>query len=509
MVNGNIITLEPGLGRAELVAVSKRRILYVGGREDLDILKDRNTRIIDCHGKTVLPGFNDAHCHFFAFAESLIGCTFMPHEVHSISDIQKKIREFSKGLPAGTWIKARAYDGFYLREKRHPTRWDLDRATSAHPVKLTHRSGNAHVLNSLAMGIVGISNETPEPPGAIIERELSRGEPNGILYGMGQYLSKVVPSYNTLDCNIGVKEAGKRLLSFGVTSIQDASPQNDMNRWQLLQHWKKTGDLKCKVKMMLGYEAFESCRERDFFHKRKRDELDVFTVKIILNETTGRLYPAQSELNEMVLRIHKTGLQVSIHAIEEPAIKAACTAIAYALEGFPRTDHRHRIEHCSVCPPYLSKRLASLGIMVCTQPSFIYYSGDRYVCTVPDSQLRHIYPIASLMKNGIHVISGSDCPVVSPDPLLGIYAAISRMSKTKEEILPEEGIHPLDALRMYTENGAKANFEERIKGTIAPGKRADLVVLSADPTSIPVEEMKDVRVKMAMVDGEIVWEDFQ
>jgi predicted amidohydrolase YtcJ len=507
LVNGNIITLEAGLGRAELVAVREDRILHVGGREDLDNLKDRNTRIIDCHGKTVLPGFNDAHCHFFAFAESLIGCSFMPQEVHSISDIQKKIQRFSKGLPPGTWIKARAYDGFYLREKRHPTRWDLDRATSIHPVKLTHSSGNAHVLNSLAMVTVGISNETPEPPGAIIERELSTGEPNGILYGMGPYLSKVVPSFNTLDYNTGVKEAGKKLLCFGVTSIQDASSQNDMNRWQLLKHWKNTGDLKCKVKMMLGYEAFESYQKRDFSHNRKRDQLDIRGVKIILNETTGRLYPAQSELNEMVLRIHKAGLQVAIHAIEEPAIEAACTAIAYALEGFSRKDHRHRIEHCSVCPPRLSKRLASLDIMVCTQPSFIYYSGDRYLRTVPDSKLRHIYPIASLMKSGILVIGGSDCPVVPPNPLPGIYAAVSRKSKTEEEILPKEGISPLEALRMYTEYGARANFEERIKGTLAPGKQADLVVLSADPTSIPTEEIKDIQIEMTIIDGEVVWED--
>ncbi len=504
LVKANIITLEPARPRASLVAIRNGKVLHVGDTSDLKEFRGSKSRVIDCHGKTVLPGFNDAHCHFFAFAESLTSCNFSPKELHSISDIQENIRKFAHVLPPGKWIKTRAYDEFYLKEKRHPTCWDLDKATSIHPVKLTHRSGNVHVLNSPAMAIVGISNETPEPPGAIIDRELSTGEPNGVLFGMGPYLSRIVPSMNIDDQNHWVKQADQQLLSLGITSIQDASSQNDINRWKLFQQWKTSGDLLCRVKMMLGFEAFKSYREIDFSHTLGKDQLGICGVKILLNKTTGRLHPSQSELNEMVLEIHKSGFQVAIHAIEEPDVEAACSAIEYALRKSHRSDHRHRIEHCSVCPPHLAKRLASLGITVATQPSFIYYNGDRYLRTVSSRQFRHLYPVASLLKNGVEVLAGSDCPVVPPNPMIGIYSAVSRISETGENVLPEERIPPLEAMRMYTEYAARANFEETIKGTIIQGKLADLVVLSGDPTKVPAEEIKDIRVEMTILNGEVV-----
>lgn len=481
-------------------------MLHVGNRRDLEELRGSKTRVIDCHGKTILPGFNDAHCHFFAFAESLVCCNFRPKQVRSIFDIQENIRKFAQELPLGTWIKARAYDEFYLSEKRHPTCWDLDKATTAHPVKLAHRSGNAHVLNSPAMTIAGISNETTEPPGAIIDRELSTGKPNGILFGMGPYLSKIVPSICVDGQNPWIKQAGRQLLSLGITSIQDASSQNDINRWRSFQQCKTLGDLKCRVKMMLGFEAFKSNLQKDFFHTLGSDQLSISCVKILLNETTGRLHPPQMELNEMVSEIHRSGLQVAIHAIEETTIEAACNAIEYALLKSSPSDHRHRIEHCSACPPHLSKRLASLGITVATQPSFIYYNGDRYLRTVPSRQLGYLYPVATLMKNGVKVFGGSDCPVAPPDPMIGIYSAVSRKSETGETVLHKERIRPLEALRMYTEYPARANFEEMVKGTIAPGKLADLVVLDGDPTKVSAEEIKDIKVEMTILNGEVVWD---
>jgi len=488
------------------VAIRGGKVFHVGEGSDLKEIKGRKSRVIDCRGKTVLPGFNDTHCHFFAFAESLLCCNFSPKQVRSISDMQEYIRKFTKEVPFGTWIKARAYDEFYLNEKRHPTRWDLDKATISHPVKLAHRSGNVHVLNSLGMRIAGISNETPEPPGAIIDRELSTGEPNGILFGMGSYLSKIIPTLNFLDQNQGVKGAGLQLISLGITSIQDASSENDLFRWGLLRRWKTRGDLRCRVNMMLGFEAFRSYRQRDFSHTLGSDQLGISGVKILLTETTGRLHPPQSELNDMVLKVHRSGLQVALHAIEETTVESACDAIEYALQVYPRSDHRHRIEHCSVCPPNLQKRLASLGITVATQPSFIYYNGDRYLRTVPDRQMKHLYPVATLMKNGIHVCGGSDFPVVPPNPMIGIYSAISRMSETGETVLPEEGVTPLEALRMYTEYAARAGFEETLKGSITPGKLADLVVLNGDTTKVPMEEIKDIDVEMTIIDGEVVWD---
>jgi predicted amidohydrolase YtcJ len=257
--------------------------------------------------------------------------------------------------------------------------------------------------------------------------------------------------------------------------------------------------------MMLGLEGLEEARWQGFSSQVGENQLRLGGVKIILDKTTGQLHPTQAELNEMVLKSHRLGMQVALHAIEERDVGSACTSIAYALEKLPRSDHRHRIEHCSVCTHTLAERLASLGIMVVTQPPFIYFNGDRYLSTVPGHQLKHLYPIGTLMKNGVQVAGSSDSPTTSPDPLLGVYAAVTRMTRSGQVILPEERISPLEALGMYAHHGARASFEEMTKGSITPGKLADLVVLSGDPTRVAPEEIKDIEVEMTIINGEVVW----
>ena len=507
LFNANVMTMDSSCPTAQLIAIQDNRIIAVGGDDALREFQKRNTKTIDCKGKTVLPGFIDAHCHLHALAESYVTLNLEPHHnVRSISDIQAKIRASSQQLPSGTWIRGRGYNEFYLAEKRHPNRWDLDQVTSAHPIKLTHRTGHAHVLNSIALQIVGISNETPDPPDGLIDRDIKTGEPTGVLYRMGDFLSKRIPPLENHQLDHGMRIASDELLSMGITSIQDASSHNGIEQWKMFCRWKEKGLLKPKVVMMLGTESFSSYWKEDFETQTDKSQLRLGGVKIILDETTGHLRPAQAELNEMVFRIHQADLQACLHAVEESAVEAACSAIEYALKKLPKSDHRHRIEHCSVCPPSLAKRLASLGIMVVTQPSFIYYSGDRYLQTVPAEDLKHLYPISTLLKKGVKVAASSDCPIAPANPMVGIYAASSRMTETGEAVLSEEKITPEEALRMYGENAARATFDEDVKGSISPGKLADLVVLDGDPIKAPINELKDIKVEMTILDGEIVWE---
>lgn len=507
LLNANIITLDPLNPRAQLVAIGNGKILGIGHNEDLVNLKSGEPEIIDCKGKTIVPGFIDAHMHLTSFAESLVTLSLEPrNNIRSIADVQTRISQLSEKQPPGTWIRCGGYNEFHLAEKRHPNRWDLDRASSLHPIKLTHRTAHAHVLNSLALTLAGISKETPDPEGGIIDRDLKTGEPSGLLYAMGDYLAKVIPPLNEHELTRGIEMASGELISLGITSVQDASARNDRERWERFERWKSQGRLVPRVSMLLGVKGFVDYRRSDFTPKRDKTDLRIDGIKIILDETTGRLNPTQGELNDLVLAIHRLGLQAVTHAIEETAIEAACTAVEYALRRSPRRDHRHRIEHCSVCPPPLAKRVASLGAIVVTQPSFIYYSGNRYLKTVPNLQLKHLYPVRTLIENGVHVAGSSDCPVVPPNPLIGIYSAISRMSETGKTISKREGITPLDALRLYTEYAARATFEGKTKGSITPGKLADLVVLSADPTAAPADEVKDIRVEMTVLNGKVVWD---
>jgi predicted amidohydrolase YtcJ len=505
LVNANVITMDPAFPKARLVRITSGRIADLSADDTWGRSKNSRATIINCRGKTVVPGFIDAHCHLVSYGDSFVTLDVGPQSVSSISDIQNMIKEAAHGLPPGTWVKGRGYNEFYLAEKRHPTRWDLDAASPVHPVRITHRSGHAHLLNSLALQLVGISDETGDPPGGLIERDVSTGEPTGLLYGMGETFTRFVPPTEGGQADHGILLAGQALSALGITSVHDVSSRNDPGRLDLFRNWRKQGLLSQRVTMALGWEAFRKHPKGDTAF-RSDDFVRTEGVKIMIDEITGQLNPSQPELNEMVLRLHQSGFQAALHAIEDGAITAACIAIEYALKASPRAGHRHRIEHCSVCPPALAKRLASSGIMVVTQPAFVYYNGERYLRTVPSKDLGRLYPVATLMRHGVRVAGSSDFPIVPPNPLIGIYGAVSRRSETGEHILPEERITPLGALSLFTVNAAYATRTETTRGSIRPGKLADLAILSGDPASLPEEAIKDIQVDMTIINGQVVWE---
>ena len=214
LFNANVITMNPSFPKAEFIAIQDGKIQNVAGGGDFKDLRNSKTKAIDCHSKTVLPGFIDAHVHFHGFSERLTIIDLSPrNNVHSISDIRDKIGQISKALPSGTWIRGAGYDEFYLAEKRHPTRSDLDIATSTHPIKLTHRSGRAHVLNSMALRLLNLSKDTADPTDALIDRDIQTGEPTGLLYGMGDTLAKLILPIDHDQMEQGVKLANKQLSS--------------------------------------------------------------------------------------------------------------------------------------------------------------------------------------------------------------------------------------------------------------------------------------------------------
>lgn len=505
-VNANVITMDPAQPQAGLIAVRDGRIERVAKSEYLSQRPSRHTKIIDCQGRTILPGFIDAHCHVHAYAEKLMSVDLSPRAgVDSIDEIQQRIREYAGKVAPGTWIRGKGYSEFSLAEGRHPTRQDLDAAASAHPVKLTHRSGHAHVLNSLALKQTGIGANTGDPEGGLIDRDLETIEPTGILYGMGSYLAGRIPPLEDVEMRKGISLASEKLLSFGITSVQDASAYNNHGRWLQFEQWKAHGLFKPRLSMMLGLESFDS--PQNSFRSEVVDENHLRSggVKIIVHEVTGRLSPSREELNEHVLAIHRAGLQAIIHAIEGEAIDAACEAIAYALRTCPRTNHRHRIEHCSLCPSYLLDRISELDIAVVTQPPFIYYSGDRYVSTVPLETQEDLYPLGRMLRKGIMVGASSDFPIVDPDPLVGIYAAVTRLSEGGQIVAACEDVAIMDALKMYTVSAAAMNFEEDAKGSLRPGKAADFVILDADPRCVDAQSIKDIKVEMTVLGGEVVY----
>jgi predicted amidohydrolase YtcJ len=504
LFNAHVVAIDPATPKAEMIVVEGNRILFVGNNKDIGDWKQAGCEMIDCKGMTLIPGFIDAHCHLFAYAESLVSLKLSPDAlVFSISDMQRLIHEDCQNKPPGTLIRGKGYNEFYLLEKRHPSRWDLDTIAPLHPVKLTHRSGHAHVLNSLALREAGISAETGDPPGGLIERDLETGEPTGLLFGMGRYLTERMAFLKDSELERGMKLANDKILSCGITSIQDASPANDLARWNRLDSWIMNGVLKPRISMMVGFERYS---ESGLFRCNAcAENLKLGGVKIIADQITGSLHPDQKELNEMLDSINQAELQAAIHAIEEPVIEAACNAIEHALTLHPRQDHRHRIEHCSNCSPRLLRKLQKASVSIVTQPSFVYYSGDRYLATVAEEIRENLYPIGSMHRNGLRIGFSSDFPIVDPNPLVGIQAAVIRKSEGGADVSSRESIGLFDALSMYTMGAASANFEEGIKGSLTPGKLADIVALNENPFDKNPEDLTDIRAMMTIVGGRIVW----
>ncbi|HEY90693.1 MAG TPA: amidohydrolase [Dehalococcoidia bacterium] len=505
--NAEVITMDPEYPFANLVAVRDGRVRLVGDADRLNDVTGAGTNVIDCGGKTVLPGFTDAHCHVFSFIRKLLSLDLSPPAVTSITDIKAIIARKVKETPSGHWIQGTDYSDFHLEEKCHPTRWDLDEVAPDYPVVLSHRSLHACVLNSRALDLAGITRETPEPPGAMIERDITSGEPNGVLYEMlGHIREKVMPSWTDEELERGMILAGREYLSKGITSLQDATVVNDFRRWQKFRRFIDTGILKSRIYMMVGAEGVAQFREAGLGFGDGDDRLRLGAVKIVPSNIAGQMHPPQAELEQMVLDAQRDGFQVAVHAVRDSTVEAVIRAYERARNESPQTEMRHRIEHCAECPPHLLERLAGSGVVIASQPPFIYFSGDRYRAMVPQEQQQWLYRFRSFFDNGVVMAASSDSPIVPNNPLMGIYGAVTRQTDSGQHLLPHEAVSVHQALIAYTSNAAYASFEEDIKGTITAGKLADMVVLSDNPYTVAPEALKEVRVEMTISGGEVVWE---
>jgi predicted amidohydrolase YtcJ len=507
LLNARLITCDPTQPRASALAIGGGRILAVGSNAGIEQFRGRGVREIDCGQRSAVPGFIDAHCHFFALLRSFFSLDLSPPAVHSIRDIRNLLLRKARFTPPGRWIGGAGYNEFYLEEKRHLTRFDLDDVSLSHPVILYHRSMHACVLNTLAMQLTGISGDSGEPPGGTIERDLETGKPNGLFFNMAGYLQeRIKQPISTEEMAWAAGQANAQYLSLGITSLGEASVTNDFNQWLAYKKLKEDGLLKSRLQVFPGYSSLKEFRERGLVSGSGDDQLSAGPLKIVLNASGSGLVPPQDELNRILLEASRSGFSVAIHAIEQAAVESALTALEYARLEYPCPPLPQRIEHCSECPPPLQRRLAAVRAAVVSQPSFIYYSGERYLTQVEPRVRRWLYPFKSLLGLGITLAASSDSPVVFNNPLTGIYAAVTRRAESGDLLTPSQAVTAGQALEMYTLQAARASGRESTLGSLAPGKLADLAVLSADPLSVPPDEIRSIRVLMTLIGGEVVWE---
>lgn len=499
------------------VAIKGDKILAVGGREVIKDCQVAMTKVIDCQHGAILPGFNDAHCHIMAYAASLLYLDVSHHAVSSIEEIKSLVKSRAGKLPPGEWITGSGYDEFKLREKRHPLRLDLDEAAPDHPVRLIHRTGYACVLNSLALRLMNITVNTVELEDGYIDRD-QYGEPDGLIFGMKDYLEgKLEPELQKAGkIEKGLSLANKKFLGWGITSLQDATVSNDLKRWLFFQKITNEGILTSRITFMPGYRNFAEFQSQGFKPGQIADltekgsyQLRLGPVKIVVNMSRGKLYPEQEELDGLILGIHRAGFQLALHSLEVETLESEMKALTTALREYPRNNHRHRIDHCSLCPTHMLGLLKDIKAIVVSQPAFLYYNGDRYLSYVPQEQKPWLYRLGSFHRAGIRVAFSSDSPVAEPDPLMGLYASVARLTEQEEDILPLEMVSLPEAVQMYTYNSAYVSFEEKMKGSIEAGKLADLVLLKPNPLEVGLKSLKDVKVLLTIIGGKIVYEGSQ
>ena len=325
-----------------------------------------------------------------------------------------------------------------------------------------------------------------------------------MLLEMAQYISRrIEPEHQ--DGGQRLAQASRLLLSLGITSFQDASPANSVERFDTLRQGKSEGYIAPRVTVMPGIRHLRGFLQRGLHFGSGDEHTRVGAAKILLTTTTGTLQPTKEELRQQMREASQQGYPVAIHAVEEEAVEAATEVLHYINGEVPHL--RHRIEHCSECSPRLLQPLKASGAVVVTQPGFLYHNGQRYFQEVPPEMQPSLYRIGTWLKEGVPVAFSSDAPVAPPNPLEGVYAAVTRKADTGERIAPQETIPAEEAMRLYTLGGAYAAMEENVKGTLQPGKLADMVLLDGDPTALDPEEIRGLRVRMSVVGGEVVWEE--
>jgi len=550
LINTRVLTLEPAQPDATAVAVRGETIAAVGSHSDLTHLRGPQTRTIDCQGMTLLPGLVDAHCHLLALAASWQGLDCRPPTIGSIEQLQAVVQSRATATPLGHWVRGFGYDDLALVDRRHPTRWDLDQAASQHPVRLDHRSGHAMVLNSRALELAGIYQDTPDPVDGVIERNGATGEPTGVLLELAGFLrQRLGQQWDKAGFEEGIQRLNRELLQYGITSVHDAGPGNDLARWETFQGLKASGRLACRVTMLAGVSHLAEFRAAGWNYGDGDDGLRLGQAKAMLTMTTGALHPDAAELAEMVAEAQHRGFPVAVHAVEREAVAAAAQALQTVPEAHWRKAFdppgpkgepslvpplgngrlggillRNRIEHCAECPPELVTQVRRCGATVVTQPGFIYWNGDRYREHVAPSLLPHLYPIGTLARVGAPLAFGSDAPVIDPDPWPAIASAVTRATRSggmlsvtsprgpdvsghRKRAYPDQGVSVASALRMYTLGGAFAEGSQLRKGSIRPGKLADLVLVDSDPTRVEPSRIKNIRVVLTVLGGRVVWND--
>jgi predicted amidohydrolase YtcJ len=512
--NGKILTIDNNFSIHSTIVVNQGKVIVSGDESILTEYKAK--KIIDLMGKTLMPGFNDSHTHISGNPRRYIDLS----DTGSIIEIQALVRDKAKDLGQGEWITGYGWSEDELTEQRKPNRYDLDDAAPNNPVVLTRAGAHSAVASSMALAAAGINASTPDPKGGVIEHTDS-GEPNGIIRERHNLVLDLVPASSEEELIASLEVNLHQLLAKGITSITDAQKTPaEYQRWETL--YEQTQLALPRASLQFEWQdpaAITALKERV---GEGNDNLKIGPIKIFVdggftgpaaytidpyrNQASyrGYLNMPENELVSQINEIHDAGWQMGIHAIGDAAIQLVVDTLADTLTRAPKVDHRHYLNHFSMRPPEQTmKKMAEHQIHITQQANFTYTLEGRYAENLDGFRLAHNNPIKSPMEHGVLVALSSD--ILPIGPLVGLYAAVTRKGMSGKVYGPDEAISMAQALRAYTQIGAFINFDDDIKGTLEPGKYADMIVLSDDILNIDAEQILEVEVLQTYMNGELVY----
>lgn len=525
-INGTVITVDPAKPYAEAFAVTNGRFSAVGTTAEMRRLATPSTKIIDLKGMTVTPGFNDVHLHpvgVYDETSPYYVPWLGPEKVHNMDELIAALKAKAARTPPGQLVSGTRYQDTKLG--RHPTRYDLDKASTEHPISISHSSGHITVVNSYILQASGITKDTKDPPGGSFDRDPD-GTPNGVIResarsllrrGIGGNGEARVPFADEVQ---GYLKDFQYFAERGMTSagIAGGSPQS----FRLYEAVRDAGG-PVRMGFMFSEGSFQSLQGLGMRSGFGDDRLRVTSMKVFHgNSLSGRtcwlsepysdqpgyfgIPPARSQdaLDKAFQAMHDAGFQIATHSNGDREIDMVLTAIERAQAKNPRPDARHRIEHASVMNQSLLDRAKKAGVILVFH-SYMWEHGDK-LASYGEKRLAMIHPYRTAIDMGIHVAGHSDSTVSAADPLLRIQDMVTRKGENGIGYGINQRVSVEEAIKVWTLDGAYATFEEHDKGSVTPGKLADFAVLRKDPRKVPPDTIKDIVVDATYVGGKNVWQ---
>jgi len=519
LVNGKIMTVDSINSIAEAIGIKGDKIVMTGSDQLIRSLAAPDAKVIDLNGRAVTPGFIDPHLHFRVLGlQNIYYTPFMPPDVKDVPSLQRALANYLKSKQPGEWVM-----GYYLglADKMIPTKEDLDPVSRDNPVFIMHIGGHWGTANSAAMQIANISNSTSSPEGGIIEKK--DGELTGVFYNHRamDLLRMYAPPISADQNRKAILDTQTLMASCGVTSFHDNNIRTveDIRAYQELT---QEGQFFLRNDLYLTLEWPSDMDKVSQIQPMDNEVTRFAGYKFLIDGQGPTAYCHQPHngveyrlptwdpqmFKDTVKTLHDTGLQICVHCIGDAAADLTLEAYETAMNANPRADPRHRIEHAVVTTADATKKMRDLGVLVSTQPAFIYLFGEGWTTLFTPQQMERILMTREWIDSGVHVAIGSDAPSTPLYyPAATLAGSMTRITIKKNAMGSDQGLTFEEALRAHTYEGAYAAHQENIKGTLEAGKFADLVIWQDDPGKLSMTELAQVKtVDMTMVGGKVVYQ---